>query len=389
MKKEEKRIMTITVTGAGGTVGSFVVDLLLSKGYNVIAVDRPGAVECLRKRREAGQEGLLVMEIDLRNEKTISNCFYDSDARQIPNADAVVHLAADLDIRKDYKALKKINVDAAINLFKELAKRRGKMFIHFSSGSIYADDGPYELDEKSPTKAKSGYELSKIRSEECLQLLASYQNAPKLIILRPALIYGPYGRFLASGVMVMAPLLSFLFGENLAPKLCGGPKTNLVHAEDVARAAVFLLENEKKIKNGEVFNIADDTPMGFGEVFVAAVAAYGIKTRFDFPLPPAALLALFKRVIDTELFFKIFDAPVDFLWWIIRKKYGVGSNFSARFEREMAAYFTKDTVFANDKIKQLGFKFKYPSVREGMKNVVEWYCDNNWIPKKVKPFWKF
>jgi len=34
---------TVLVTGASGTVGGFVVPELVSKGYKVIAVDRPGA----------------------------------------------------------------------------------------------------------------------------------------------------------------------------------------------------------------------------------------------------------------------------------------------------------------------------------------------------------
>lgn len=358
----------------------------MRKNYAVIAVDRPGTLGHLRKRVMEGQDGLLVLELDLCDEGKIGTCPCGSDARKISNTDAVIHLAADLDIRKPYEAVKNINVDVPVNLFKELAKRRGKVFVHFSSGSIYDGDGI--LDESSPVRGKSGYEKSKIESEKKLKELVSMPNAPKLVILRPALIYGPRGRFLASGVMVMPPILALLFGENLAPKLWGGPRTNLVHAEDVARAAVFLFENADKVKSGDVFNVADDSPVGFGEVFDAAVAAYGLEGVFGFSLPSSKLMKPFKRIIDTATFFKVFDAPVDLLWWVIRKKYGIKVNFSARFEKEMATYFTKDTIFSNGKIKMLGFMLKYPDVRSGMKNVVKWYCDNNWIPKKIKPFWK-
>ena len=380
-----RKINTVTVTGAAGTVGGYVVRELLEKKYAVIAVDRPGTLRHLRE--VVKEKSLMVREMDLCDEKRAGNALYGSDAFLISNADAVINLAADLDITKPYSSLKSINVDAPVNLFKELITLRGKVFIHFSSGSVYADCGPYELHEDSPVEGKSGYEISKIISEECLKVLAGYLNAPKLIIIRPSLIYGRGGRFLAAGVMALPPILGFLFGEKV-PRIHGGPKVNLIHAEDVARAAVFLLENEEKIKSGEVFNVADDMPVGFGEVFDAAVEAYGLKRVFPLPLPSPVFMAPFKHLIDTELFFKIFDAPIDLLWWAIRKKYGIKSNFNARFEKEMAAYFTKDTIFSNDKIKRLGFSLKYPTVKEGMKNVVEWYRMRNWIPKEVKPFWK-
>lgn len=392
--KEKEKKMTVAVPGAGGTVGGYVVDFLLSIKYgngerkhDVITIDRPGTLGHLRKRVEDGQKGLLVVECDLCDENTVSNCLCGSDAFGIGSADAVILLAADLDIRKTYNQLKEINVNVPIKLYRGLAKKLGKVFIHFSSGSIYADDGPYTLDEESRVEGKSGYEYSKIVSEDCLKILASEERMPKLIIVRPSLIYGPRGRFLASGVMVVPPLLQFLL-DGLSPRISGGPKTNLVHAEDVARAAVFLLENADKVKSGEVFNVADDTPVGFGEVVGAAVEAYGIEGKFGFPLPPAFLLAPLKPIINTKLFFDIFDAPVDLVWWIIRKKYGIKAAFSARFEKEMAPHFTKDTIFSNEKIKRLGFLFEYPSVHDGMKNVVAWYKENGWIPKQVAPFWK-
>ncbi len=387
---EERKIRTVTVTGAGGTVGGYVVDLLLERGYGVIAVDRPKTLESLKKRAIiTGQKGLAVVEGDLRkNESTYKFLIPPYDTRDsIFDVDAIIHLAADLDIRKSYLDMVDINVRAPMKLFEELKEARGRVFIHFSSGSIYGDCDSGELEETSPVKGKSGYECSKIESEENLKVLAGFCGSPKLIIVRPALIYGPKGRFLASGVMALPPVLQFVF-NGFSPRMSGGPRTNLVHAEDVARAVVFLLENENKVKSGEIFNVADDTPMGFGDVCDAAAEAYGLTRAFGVPIPPAKMLALLKRIIDTDLFFKLFDAPIDVMWWLICKQHGIRANFSARFEREMAAYFVKDTVFSNKKIKQFGFQFKYPSVREGMKNVVSWYKENGWIPQKVRPFWR-
>jgi len=372
MDTEIKRVM---VTGAGGTVGDYVVDELLKGGYEVIAIDLPG--KHLKKRHGKLGKNMIFVEGDLCDSEFVHRCVIEH------SPDAIIHTAALIDLAAPREKLIRVNYEMVVDLYTALRFNAGKIFVHFSSCSIY--DNAKVRTERTGFRADSPYEESKIMAEKYLNGSAKEHSAPydpKIVILRPSLIYGPANKFLAANYLGIAIILGELFKESL-PRFSGGPRTNMVHAEDVARAAVFLMENEATWKRGlaNAFNIADDSNWGFGEQLTAIQAACGYKINsIPFPLPSAKIIRLFRGIYESPLFLKAFNRALKIIWNSIVKEYKLKRKFVPEIDKGMTGYFGNDTVFSNEKIKKAGFHLLHPNFRKGILSVIQWYRDRKWIP---------
>jgi len=353
---------TVAVTGAAGTVGGFVIDLLREKGYRVIAIDLPGTA------LPEPDEELIVRPGDLTDRNFCAAC--------VEGADHVIHTAAVIDISWSYDRLRPINVDAVRYLYEAARKQRALTFVHFSSGSIY-DHAGMLVGEETPLKATSPYEQTKIESEEVLR---SYhgKGGPAYVILRPSLIYGPRGRLLGAQLVTVTPLVRLFTGEPVL-RFVGGPRLNWAHAEDVACAAIFCMENDQCW--GEEYNVADDTPLPFGDVINAATRAYGVAMGRIVPVPPKWLSRIFYRFIDTDLFFQVVNGSGGPLWSMVLSRYGLKEEIKINLDRSTATYFVKDVIFDNRKLRSAGFEFKWPDIRTAFAEVLRWYQDNGWAPR--------
>lgn len=353
---------TVAVTGAAGTVGGYVVEALLEKGYRVIAIDREGAA------LPEASDDLIHRRGDLTDPDFCEVC--------LEGADHVIHTAAVIDISWSYEQLKPINVAAVRYLYNAARKHRVATFVHFSSGSIY-DHQDGLIGEDTPFSATSPYEQSKIESEEILRSFHG-RGGPAYVILRPSLIYGPRGRLLGAALAAVPPLLLAFTGEPVY-SFSGGPRLNWVHGEDVALAAIYCMENEHCW--GEAFNVADDNPLPFGDVINTATAAYGLKTGRTIPVPPKWLTRIFHRFIDTDLFFQAINGTSEPLWAMLRARYNVEDELQVRLDRATSVYFVRDVIFDNSKLRSRGYRFKWPDIRTGFPKVLKWYQEHNWAPK--------
>jgi nucleoside-diphosphate-sugar epimerase len=352
----------ILVTGASGCVGGFLVSDLLRRGYQVVATDLKG------KSFPAGRERLTIIEGDLSDPVFTASLVEDMDA--------VINTAAVVDISLPYSMLAPINVDAVRVLF-EKAKQIGvKHFIQFSSGALYKASTT-RIRETVPLEARNDYAKSKMDAE---MILFSKPRVmmPYVTVIRPALIYGPRGKVLMASIATLPPLV-----KSLGPyyvKMVGGPKTNMVHGEDVARAAVFLLNNPRAY--GEVFNVADNDPRHFTDFINSAMEAYGLKPLGSgIPYPPVTLLNSIMPYIARDEIFNPLNRISSMLWNRIVKKYRLQKELSPRIDKESLEFGIQDIIFDASKIKALGFQLKYPRFQKGWKNTVEWYQENHWIPR--------
>jgi len=367
----KKGTATVVVTGAAGTVGSLVVEeLLRSEELRIVRVDRGGAklpdVPSAAKGRVEDRPG------DLTDSTFARGC--------VRGATYVIHTAAVIDIALGFEQLKPINVDAVGWLYEGARDEGTRGFVHFSSGSVYQATSGL-ITEDTPLRAESAYEQSKIDSEALLQQLAR-KGGPGWVILRPSLIYGPRGRLLAGPLPTMPPMLKLLSGGTAMVGLAGGPRSNWVHAEDVARAAVFVMD--KRDAYGETFNVCDDTPLPFGDIINAAIQAYGFSITARIPVPPIWLNKLAMPFIDSDAFFHAVNVGAGVLWKVIQKRHGLTDDLVPRMDRATASYFVRNVVFSNAKLKQLGWTVKHPDLRSAFPDVLRWYQDNRWAPRYEK-----
>lgn len=370
--------MSVVVTGAAGAVGTYITEILASKGYTVIAIDLSG-------RQIPAGKNINPYSIDLTMismQELMEICGH--------NCKGIIHTAAIVDISKTKEEIWPLNVEAtyklaraAVNLDKEYLdkkyltskKEEGTCkFIYISSGSIYSPS-KFILNETSRTLATSAYEESKIQSETDIKNLQFHLNFFfNYSILRPALIYGPRARFLGAALAAVPSIINFL---KLNIGFSGGPKTNWVHAEDVARAAIYCLEN--KSTNRKIFNVADDTPTPFGNTISDYLTAAGLKSRLTIPLPSPSTLRLLEPVIEKNILWKITNTSLKILWKTICRSNRLLEDLAVQVDKEVTPYMYSDVIFDNSALKDTGFTFKWPSHKEAIPNVIDWYRKHEWI----------
>lgn len=363
-----KAIHRVLVTGAAGSVGRLLLSLLLKSGYEVVATDRGEAPDDLRQA-EVEPAKLTWRSADLTHREVIPPL--------MEGVDAVIHTAAWVDITIPFSHQAPINLHAVMDLFQEAVRRGVRRFVHFSTGSLYASsDSP--LREDSPRHPTSAYEETKLLAEDYLE--SQRGQGTQITVLRPALIYGPRGKVLVSPVATVPPLVAPLNG--IMPRLEGGPRTNLVHATDVARAAKHLLDRHQK-DDLETFNVACTDIVSMGELFNTVLEVGGIRALpVALPFPQKAL-SLLLPVLSYELPFRLLNAGAQQLWRHHVKRHGLEPALAPRVDREATPYLAGDVVFDSSRLKATGFKFSFPTFREGWAQTVQWYQDHSWLPREA------
>lgn len=144
------------------------------------------------------------------------------------------------------------------------------MFFLTSSTSVYAQiDGSEVREESTATPDRETGRILRLAEEEAL--------AAGGIVGRLAGIYGPHRSVL---------LKNFLQGKSAIdirtepPPTPDGRWINQIHVADAARAILHLLDHPSA--PGEIFNIADSTPLTQRDVYTR------LGDRFSRPLPPEA-----------------------------------------------------------------------------------------------------
>lgn len=236
--------MHVTVTGAGGYIGSVLVPMLLDAGHEVVAIDRFFFGETL-----APHPRLTLRRRDCRL----------LTAADLEGAEAVIDLVA---ISNDPSGEEFRNETLAINWRARsdtaaLAKSVGaKRYVLPSSCSIYGfQDKDTVVDETWPTNPLTTYAVANERAEHDVLPLADENFT--VVVLRQATVYGlsPRMRFdLAINGMTYGA-----WKTGRLPLMRDGSQWRpMVHVRDTARAQMFMLDADADRVNGQVFNIGSD-----------------------------------------------------------------------------------------------------------------------------------
>jgi NDP-hexose 4,6-dehydratase len=364
----KKSTTTVVVTGAAGAVGALVVEELLREPERrVVRVDRPG----LRlPEPPPGTKG----RVEDRPGDLTDAAFARACVR---GATHVIHAASATNVAMAYAQLKPINIDAVGWLYEGARDEGARGFVHCSSAAVYQRTSGL-ITEDTPLRAESDYAQTKMDAEALVQLL-SRKGGPGWVILRPSPIYGPRGRLLAGPLPMLPPMLKLVSGGTAMAGFSGGPKSNWVHARDVARAAVFVMDLRDAY--GEVFNVCDATPLAFGEIVNAAIQAYGFKITVRIPIPPIWLNRVAFPLLRSDALFKALNAAAGVLWKVIRNRHGLTEDLQPRLDRATTDYFVKEFVVSNAKLKRLGWTVEHPDIRTAFPDVLQWYQEQNWAPR--------
>ncbi len=365
--KENRRVVPgdrVVVAGAGGGVGRHVVRALVDAGCEVVGIDR-------RKFDEIPALDTLLRVDEL--EWIVADISTDDLDELCEGAAAVVNAAAEVGLSESYEELAPTNVIGLGRLWDAACKAGCEHLIHVSAGALYRPGRGLrtEDDELAP---ENDYEQSKADAEAVLPPVA---KSTHWTILRPAHVYGPHCTSMASGLVTLPPIL-----RNFAryqPAFTGGTRTNWCHVEDVAAATLALLG--KPAAYERVFNVADDTPLGFGEVMTSVTEAYGLEIGPFIPFPSPTVLVAFSPVVDRDYVTGVIRTVLRQLWNRIADRYQLDTPLRPRIDRNALFYVAEDTVLDNSALKALGWTPKWSSFTEGIVETVKWYQKVGWVPQ--------
>lgn len=158
----------VLITGAGGYIGSVATHLLLSKGYEIIALDNftTGYKEPLTLLQEKyGTEKLRFYEVDLAAD-------ISSILEKEPGIEAVLHYAASCSVNESMQNPGKYfsnNTAATHNFIRQIVKAGINNMVFSSTCAVYGEAEYTPIDENHPTKPANPYGESKLMSERIIR----------------------------------------------------------------------------------------------------------------------------------------------------------------------------------------------------------------------------
>ncbi|ESQ23564.1 MAG: Nucleoside-diphosphate-sugar epimerase [uncultured Acidilobus sp. MG] len=152
--------MRFVVTGGAGFIGSHLVELLISKGHEVVVVDNlsTGRPDFLASVKDDPRLRLIIG--DLRDPQVALS--------SIKGADAVFHLAANPEVRlgaQDPTSIYRNNVEVTFNVLEAMRVAGVKVIGFASSSTVYGDAKVLPTPEDYPLEPISVYGASKLAGE--------------------------------------------------------------------------------------------------------------------------------------------------------------------------------------------------------------------------------
>jgi len=232
--------MRVVVTGASGNLGTSLLGVLSND---------PEVEEVVGVSRR-------LPRLDLPKVRWLA-CDVGTDDLDgaFAGADAVVHLAWQIQPSHDLAALHRTNVVGSRRVFAAAASQAVGTLVHVSSIGAYSpktSDDP--VDERWPTDgiATSSYSLHKAMVERALDACEATASSTRWVRVRPALMFQ---RMAASEQLRLflapAPIARFVGGVPLVPSTSGFA-LQCVHTGDVARAIATALHEDVR----GAFNLA-------------------------------------------------------------------------------------------------------------------------------------
>ena len=292
--------MRVLVTGAGGFIGSHLVDRLLGEGEEVLGVDdlSSGTLANLADARRSTMGKFTFQRVDIT-----STALAELIKRQKP--EVVFHLAAQVDVRRSvsdpiHDAM--LNIIGTLNVL-QAAKEAGTEKVVFTSsgGCIYGEpDGsrlPVTEDQVFWPEAlpESPYGVSK---KVVLDYLRYFKTVQDLDYTALALsnVYGPRQEP-ASEVGLEGQVVAIFCRKMLAGRPCtiygdGSQTRDFVFVDDVVSA--FVAARDKG--GGELVNVSSGRELSVNELYFQLAELTG--TRHEPVYAPARSGELNRIVVD-------------------------------------------------------------------------------------------
>jgi dTDP-glucose 4,6-dehydratase len=247
----------VLVTGAGGFIGSHLVERLVSDGAQVRALLR------YNSRGDRGLLELLPPEVlqevelfwgDLRDANSVR--------KAIRRIEGVFHLGALIGIPYSYHApdaYVATNVGGTLNLLEASLDQSIEFLVHTSTSEVYGTAQRVPMDETHPLQAQSPYAATKIAADQLAQSFHLSYGLP-VATIRPFNAFGPRQ---SPRAVIPSIVNQALQGGNINLGSVD-PVRDFTYVEDTVNA--FVLAATVKGAIGQVINVGTGRGTSIGEL---------------------------------------------------------------------------------------------------------------------------
>ena len=241
----------IIVTGGLGFIGSNLIDLLISKNYYVINIDKVTYSSNFYNTKEhKNSKKYKFIKCDIKDKK-IKKILFKYKPVGIFNLAAETHVDRSIDNPESFIQSNVVGVFNLLECFKEFSKKNNSKLIHISTDEVYGDILSGRSSENYPYEPSSPYAASKAASDH---LVSSYVRTYKI----PAMVtncsnnYGP-----KQHPEKLIPKLIYNILKNKPLPIYGKGKNSRewIYVKDHCEALIKVF---KKGKIGEFYNIGSN-----------------------------------------------------------------------------------------------------------------------------------
>lgn len=201
-----------SVTGASGVIGSHLIRLLSDNGIQVRALSR---------KERPSEKAVDYVYGELGDD--------DSLKQLLKGAHYLFHCAGE---RHNLDRMRDVNVEGTNRLFRIASETTIEYFCHLSSAGVVGQTRSKIIDESCECRPQNLYEQTKREAE---QVVLKGIDDCRVVILRPTNVVSDdeHG--------ILTPIFHPSVKNRLKLLITGGERSHMVHAENVAAAAIHLM----------------------------------------------------------------------------------------------------------------------------------------------------
>ena len=247
----------VLVTGAGGFIGSHLVERLHAEGARVRALVRynsRGDIGLLSHLPDEARKEIEIIGGDIRDSSAI--------LKAAENVEVVFHLGALISIPYSYlhpREVAESNFIGTLNVLMACQQNKVARMIHTSTSEVYGTARYAPIDEAHPLQGQSPYSASKIGADKLAESFYCAYNLP-VVTVRPFNTYGPR----QSARAIIPTIITQVLGSNTL-KLGNLESTrDFTYVDDTVDG--FIKAAQTAGVEGQTFNLGTGTEIRVGEL---------------------------------------------------------------------------------------------------------------------------